>query len=117
MRAFYHCSAKKSKLSLPVLPDLLSSLLFFSRAATAPGKDRKQEAKIQLISVDTGGRLVQPLSSAVRLGNYQPLTFHQFRDLDGSWQRNCLKAAQALLLASLSEGVLGAAAVVKSSAG
>lgn len=67
--------------------------------------------------MDTGGRLVQPLSSAVSLGNYQPLTFHQSRDLDGSWQRSCLKATQAAPLASLSEGVLGAAAVVKSSAG
>lgn len=93
------------------------SSAFFSRAVTAPGKDWKQGAKIQLISVDTGGRHVQPLSSAVSLRNYQPLTFHQLRDLDGSSHRSCLTATQAVLQGSLSEGVLGAAAALNSSAG
>lgn len=111
------CSQK----AVQILPStstwpLLSSTLF-TRAATAPGKGCYQEAKIQLITVDVGGHLLQPLSSILSLRNYPTLTFHQLRDLDGSSHSSCLKAVLAVLQVSPSQGILGAAAVSHSSVG
>lgn len=64
-----------------------------------------------------GGHLLQPLSSTLSPRNYQTLTFHQFRELDGSLHSSCRKALLTALQVSLSWGILSAAAVVNSCAG